>query len=275
MRTVLITGCSSGFGEAAVHKFANSGWNVIATLRNPAAAPQFPENVLVTRLDVQDLDSIETAISAGLARFGAIDVLVNNAGYGLFGFFEETGREKMHEQFEVNVFGFMEVTRAMLPHMRENKSGVIVNVTSGAGVFGLPMISLYAASKFAVEGFSESLMHEVAALGIRVKLVEPGGVTSTRFGERAVSEAPDMTAIDDYRPLAAAAQKVFASIAANRSGGTAQEVAGVIFEAAADGSDRLRYVATEGIKQWVAARRETSEEEYLALMRREVTLKAP
>lgn len=272
MKTVLITGCSSGFGEASARRFAAAGWNVVATLRDPAAAPAFPPGVMTARLDVQDLASIDAAIAATTDRFGGIDVLVNNAGFGLYGFFETVPRAKMQEQFDVNVFGLMDVTRAVLPQMRRRRSGVIVNVTSGAGVFGLPLISLYAASKFAVEGFSESLMHELAPLGIAVKLVEPGGVTSTRFVARSGIEAAGVDSIPDYAPLAEAAQRVYARIAAARAGGTSEEVAEVILSAATDGTDRLRYVATEGIRPLVAARRETSEEAYMALMRREVGL---
>lgn len=273
-RTVLITGTSSGFGEAAVHRFAAEGWNVIATLRNPSAAPAFPKNVLVMRLDVQDRSSAETAIAEGIAQFGAIDALVNNAGFGLHGFFETTPREKMLEQFEVNVFGLMDVTRAVLPLMRAQRHGVIVNVTSGAGVFGLPMISLYAASKFAVEGFSEALMHEVAPFGIAVKLVEPGGVRETRFGQRAGAEASGALDVADYAPLGERAAQVFAAISDSRSHGSSDEVADVIFAAATDGSKQLRYVATEGIKPWVEARRRDGEEAYIDMMRAAVGLGA-
>jgi NAD(P)-dependent dehydrogenase (short-subunit alcohol dehydrogenase family) len=272
MKTVLITGCSSGFGAASVRRFAAEGWNVIATLRRPEAAPAFPAGVLVERLDVQDAGSILPAVTAGLDRFGAIDVLVNNAGFGQSGFFETIPAPKILQQFEVNVFGLMEVTRAVLPQMRARRSGIIINVTSGAGVFGLPMMSLYAASKFAVEGFSESLMHELAPLGIAVKLVEPGGVTTTRFGQRSRGEAVGAAAIADYASLGEAAARVFARLSESRSLGTADEVAGWIFTAATDGSDRLRYVATEGIKPFVAARRETSEDAFIAYMRREVGL---
>jgi NAD(P)-dependent dehydrogenase (short-subunit alcohol dehydrogenase family) len=273
-RTVLITGTSSGFGEATVRRFAAAGWNVIATLRNPAAAPDFPKNVLVKRLDVQDRSSIEMAIAEGTAQFGSIDVLVNNAGFGLHGFFETTRREKMLQQFEVNVFGLMDVTRAILPQMRAQRHGVILNVTSGAGVFGLPMISLYAASKFAVEGFSEALMHEVAPFGIAVKLIEPGGVRETRFGQRAGAEASGALDIADYAPLQERATAVFAAIADSRSHGTSDEVAEVIVAAATDGSTQLRYVATDGIKPWVEARRRNGEDAYIETMRAAVGLGA-
>jgi NAD(P)-dependent dehydrogenase (short-subunit alcohol dehydrogenase family) len=271
-RTVLITGCSTGFGLATARLFAARGWNVVATMRHPEAGAALAglDNVLVTRLDVQDLSSIEAAVAEGIARVGRIDVLVNNAGFGLFGVFEATAREKIQEQFDVNVFGMMDVTRAVLPHFRANRSGVIVNISSGAGVFALPMIPLYCASKFALEGFSEALSYELAGLGIAVKIVEPGGVTSTDFGRRSSEEAADAGGIPDYRPFQEAAMAVFAGLRASRANATSEEVAEVIFTAATDGTDQLRYVATEDIKPLVAARRETSEAEYLRFMRERV-----
>jgi len=274
-KTVLITGASTGFGEATARLFASRGWNVVATMRRPeagAALAALP-GVRVTRLDVQDPVSIEASIREGIARSGRIDVLVNNAGFGLFGLFEPTSRAKIQEQFDVNLFGLMDVTRALLPHFRANRSGVIVNISSGAGVFALPMISLYAASKFALEGFSEALSYELAPLGIAVKVVEPGGVTSTSFGQRSADEAKAAARLPDYDAFVAAAEKVFAGLRASRGNATSEEVAEVIFEAATDGSDRLRYVATDDIRPLVAARRETSEDEYLAFMRARVTPK--
>lgn len=274
-RTVLITGCSTGFGQATARLFAAHGWNVVATMRKPEAGAALAvlDNVLVTRLDVQDQASIDAAIAAGIARFGRIDALVNNAGFGLFGVFEAAPREKVQEQFDVNVFGAMDVTRAILPHFRSNKAGVIVNVSSGAGVFALPMISLYCASKFALEGFSEALSYELAALGITVKLVEPGGVTSTSFGERSGAEFGQAQSMPDYEPFLKAADTLFAGLRAARAAATSEDVAEVIFTAATDGSDQLRYVATDDIKPLVAARRETSEKEYMAFMRSRVTPK--
>ncbi len=267
-KTVLITGASSGFGKATAHLFASEGWNVIATMRSPEAGAELArrENVLVTRLDVQDRGSIDQAIAAGISRFGRIDVLVNNAGFGLFGIFEATSREKIQEQFDVNVFGVMDVTRAVLPHFRKQRSGIILNVSSGAGVFGLPMISAYNASKFALEGFSESLSYELASQNIVVKIVEPGGVTSTDFVKRSSQEAARSAPPEDYAPFIAGASAVFAGLAAARLA-TSEHVAGVIFRAATDGTDQLRYVATEDIQPLVKARRETSEPEYIAFMR--------
>lgn len=273
--TVLITGCSTGFGAAIARLFQARGWNVVATMRTPdsGAALAALDNVLVTRLDVQDPASIEAAVAGAVARFGRIDVLVNNAGFGLFGIFEATPRAKILEQFEVNLFGLMEVTRAVLPHFRANRAGVVVNISSGAGVFTLPMISLYCASKFALEGFSESLSYELSGLGIAVKIVEPGGVTSTDFGRRSGEEAARSAVPPDYEPFVAATGAVFAGLRAARANATAEEVAEVVFTAATDRTDQLRYIATDDIRPLLAARRESSEAEYLAFMRQRVAPK--
>jgi NAD(P)-dependent dehydrogenase (short-subunit alcohol dehydrogenase family) len=264
-KTVLITGCSSGLGKASARHFVSNGWNVVATMRNPEMGIELSglAGVLVIRLDVQDSISIDQAIKADIARFGSIDVLVNNAGFGVF---EATPREKIQEQFDVNVFGAMDVTRAILPHFRKNKAGVIINVSSGAGVFTLPMISLYCASKFALEGFSEALTYELAPLGIVVKVVEPGGVVSTNFGKRSADEAGHVGALPDYDDFVSAINAIFAKLKQRRLA-TEEDVAKVIYEAATDGSDRLRYVATDDILPLVKARRETSEQAYITLMR--------
>ena len=268
-QTVMITGTSSGFGRAAVHRFARAGWNVVASMRSPEHETELGglPNVLVTRLDVEDSASISAAVTAGLARFGRLDALVNNAGFGLFGLFEATAPAKVREQFDVNVVGLMEATRAVLPQFRRQRSGVIVNITSGAGVFGLPMVSLYSASTFAVEGFSESLAWELAALNIRVRLVEPGGVLATNFGRRSGEEAGHAAGLPDYTPFLAHAAAVFDGLRSDRRLATPEDVADVIFGATTDDSDRLRYVATPDIVPLVAARRETSEEAYMAVMR--------
>lgn len=272
-KTVLITGSSTGFGRTSARLFAREGWNVIATMRSPEAGGELArlDDVLVTRLDVQDRASIEQAVAAGLERFGGLDVVINNAGFGLFGVFESLPREKLQQQFDVNVFGVMDVTRAVLPHLRKQQRGVIINVSSGAGVFGLPMTSAYCASKFALEGFSEALSYELAAQGIVVKIVEPGGVLSTDFGKRSGAEAAGVAPPADYAPALARAEAVFAGLRAARLA-TEEEVAGVIFRAATDGTDQLRYLATQDIAPLVKARRETSETEYMTFMRSRFSL---
>jgi NAD(P)-dependent dehydrogenase (short-subunit alcohol dehydrogenase family) len=270
-KTVLITGTSSGFGKVAAKLFAKNGWNVVATMRRPEEKDLVGlGDVMVTRLDVQDRASITEAIEAGIVRFGKIDALVNNAGFGLFGVFEATSREKVLEQFDVNVFGVMDVTRAILPHFRKNNGGLIINISSGAGVFTLPMLSLYCASKFALEGFSESLSYELASQNIIVKIVEPGGVISTNFGKRSGEEAVQNGSLADYNEFATRTNAVFAGLRAARLA-TEEDVAKVIFEAATDGTNQLRYVATADIVPLVRARRETSEKEYIELMRARFT----
>ncbi|MFZ6647777.1 SDR family oxidoreductase [Undibacterium sp. TJN25] len=269
-KTVLITGCSSGFGKTSALYFARQGWNVIATMRNTecdaGADLAAMDGVLVTRLDVQDAASIDQAVAAGIARFDRIDALVNNAGFGLFGVFEAMSGDKIREQFDVNVFGVMDVTRALLPHFRHHKAGTIINISSGAGVFTLPMISLYSASKFALEGFSESLSYELAPLGITVKVVEPGGVISTSFGQRSGAEAGHASTLPDYDAFITATSAVFAGLRGQRLA-TEEDVAKVIYQAATDGTDQLRYVATDDIKPLVKARRESTEADYMQLMR--------
>jgi len=248
------------------------GWNVVATMRSPKELP----GAFVVELDVQKPETIARAVDSSLAKFGAIDVVVNNAGYGLFGLFESTSSEKVLEQFEVNVFGVMNITRAVLPHFRARRGGRFVNISSGAGVFGLPMISLYNASKFALEGFSESLSYELGALGIGVRIVEPGGVLETRFGQRSAQESEGAPSPVEYGPFLEQAQAAFARLRASRAGAsdsTSAQVAEVIYRAATDETEQLRYVATSDIAPLVKARRETSEAEYLRLMRNTLGLR--
>ncbi|MBW4444819.1 MAG: SDR family oxidoreductase [Plectolyngbya sp. WJT66-NPBG17] len=266
-KTILITGTSSGLGKATARFFAHEGWNVVATMRQPEKEQELVQlpNVLVTRLDVQDRVSITTAIEAAIDRFGQIDALVNNAGFGLFGLFEATPPEKVAEQFNVNVFGVMDTIRAVLPHFRRNKAGLILNISSGAGIVTLPMLSLYCASKFALEGFSEALSYELTSQNIVVKIIEPGGIANTKFEQRIGSEAVENSAIPDYDRFVAHTNAVFESLRNVRQA-TEEDVAKVIYQAATDGTNRLRYVATEDIKPMVKARRETSEDEYTAFM---------
>jgi NAD(P)-dependent dehydrogenase (short-subunit alcohol dehydrogenase family) len=224
-------------------------------------------DMLVTRLNVQDRDSIKQAIETGIARFGRIDALINNAGYGQYGLFEAIPREKIQEQFDVNVFGVMDVTRAILPHFRKNQGGLIINISSGAGIFTLPMISLYCASKFALEGFSEALAFELASQNIVVKLVEPhGGVTSTSFSERAGQDNADDASLTDYDNFVAHTKEAFANMTAARTT-SADEVAKVIYDAATDGTDRLRYLVGDDSRGFIKARQELSDQDYVDFMR--------
>lgn len=266
-KTVLITGTSSGFGEAAARRFAREGWNVVATMRTPTAGSALAalENVHVLALDVEDERSIATAVARAIERFGRIDVLVNNAGYGLFGVFEAVPAAAVRKQFDVNVFGAMSVTRALLPHFRANGGGAIVNVSSGAGVIGFPMASIYSASKFALEGWSEGLSYELASLGIRVKIVEPGGAMQTGFMARVGAEAVSARPNEAYSPFLERIGRVYGGMQGAADRDAVEKVVTAIFEAAGDGSTRLRYTPTNDIRPLLEARRSSSEEHYRAL----------
>ena len=259
-QTVLITGASSGIGKAAAALFADHGWNVVATMRNPDDGADLAErdNVLVTRLDLLDSASIEAAVAAGLERFGAIDVLLNNAGYGAYGPLEATPMDVIRRQFDVNLFGLVETIQAVLPAMRAQRSGVIVNVSSVGGRLTYPLGTLYHGSKWAVEGLSEALHYELSTLGIRVKIVEPGGV-NTDFGGRSFvfTTNPELT---DYQPLVdmAAAAMEAESPSGNQE---PEDVAEVIFTAATDGSMQLRYISGDGAKAILANRYSAEQDE--------------
>lgn len=172
-----ITGCSTGFGRELALRVLQRGWNVVVSARNAAQIADIVENqpnALAVRLDVTDQGQIDAAVAAAVEKFGRIDVLVNNAGYGYQTSAEEGEEHEIRAMFDANVFGLFALTRAVLPVMRAQKSGHILNITSVAGLIGYPASAYYSASKHAVEGFSDSLRVETAALGIQVTCVEPG-----------------------------------------------------------------------------------------------------
>lgn len=177
-RVWLITGASQGFGLELVRAALQRGDAVIATSRNPDkiadAFPDSPDRLLALAMDLRDPAQIAGVVQAAITRFGRIDVLVNNAGYGFIGAVEEASDEEITRVHETNVLGLLRVTRAVLPHFRERRSGQVVNLSSIGGLIGIPGFGIYNSTKFAVEGLSEALAHEVAPLGIRVTIVEPG-----------------------------------------------------------------------------------------------------
>src|SRR5262249_51783053 len=196
-KTILITGASSGIGKATAKYFQQKGWNVVATMRTPEKEQELTslDRVLVVRLDVQDAASIGRAVKAGIERFRKIDVLLNNAGYGAFGPLEATPMEKIRRQFDVNLIGLLETTKALLPHFRANRDGVIINISSIGGRMTFPLGTLYRGTKFAVEGVSEALSFEMAAIGVRVKIVEPGAI-KTDFGGRSFDFNSDESLVE-------------------------------------------------------------------------------
>jgi len=252
-KTILITGTSSGLGRATTRMFQSRGWNVIATMRSPDKETELTrlDRVLVTRLDVQDHASIESAVAEGLSRFGQIDVLVNNAGYGAYGPLEATPLDKIRRQFDVNVLGVLATTRAVLPHFRKNRSGTIVNVSSIGGRIAFPLGTLYHGTKFAIEGLSESLQYELGALGIRVKVIEPGMI-KTDFGGRSFDFNND-TALTEYQPLVQSLMATFGPMM--QAGSEPERIAEVVYTAATDGSNQLRYEAGADASKVLADRR--------------------
>ncbi|NIZ09654.1 SDR family oxidoreductase [Pseudooceanicola sp. HF7] len=207
MKTILITGCSSGFGLEIARHFLARGWQVVATMRtpDPTLLPE-SERLRILPLDVTD----PASIAAAVAEAGPLDALVNNAGIGWMAPFEATTPESLRQIFETNTFGTFEVIRAFLPGFRARGAGVIVNVSSSVTLLPLPLVPVYTASKAAVNAFSECLALELAPLGIRTQLVLPGRAPGTRFGSNAraiMSDAPQAPA--DYAPFIASALEGF------------------------------------------------------------------
>lgn len=242
-KTVLITGASSGIGKATAIFFAQKGWNVVATMRTPEKETELSQlpNVFVAQLDVLDPASISKTVQESIEKFGKIDVLVNNAGYGAYGPLEVFKRENIIRQFNTNVIGLLDVTRSVIPHFRANKSGVIINISSMGGRMTFPFGSLYHGTKFAVEGISESLSFETAGFGVKVKIVEPGA-TETDFAGRSFDFQNDES-ITEYQDLMQKMQKLIGDLV-NNNAFPASMVAEKIYEAATDGTDKLRYPAT-------------------------------
>lgn len=195
-KTVLITGCSSGIGRATAHAFNDEGWTVYATARNPADIETLGEaGCELATLDVTDQSDVDRVVDRVLDEEGAIDAVVNNAGYGQFGPIEDVSTERVHEQFDVNVYGPHRLIRAVLPAMRRERDGTIVNLSSVAGRVSFPGGGVYSGSKFAVEAMSDALRNEVAEFGVDVVVVEPGPV-KTNFSTRAENETEEADGVE-------------------------------------------------------------------------------
>jgi NADP-dependent 3-hydroxy acid dehydrogenase YdfG len=261
---MLITGASSGIGRASARRFQAEGWNVIATMRSPGLETELNtlDRVLVTRLDVLDVASIGAAVEAGLKRFGRIDALLNNAGYGAYGPLEATTLDKVRRQFDVNVIGVLAATQAVLPHLRRQRGGVIVNISSMGGKITFPLGTLYHGTKFAVKGLSEALHYELLPLGVRVKIIEPGMV-QTDFAGRSFDFSND-AALSEYQPLVSAFMAALGPMAANAS--PADQVADVIYRATVDESDQLRYEAGSDAQHMLAVRRASDDATFIGGM---------
>ena len=269
MQSIVITGASSGIGKETAKYFAEQGWKVAATMRTPEKETELTEidNVSLYQLDVSDPASIANAAQQIISDFGTVDALLNNAGYGSYGILEATPEEKIRRQFDVNVIGLLLVTQAFLPTMRENGAGVIVNVSSVGGKVTFPLGTLYHGSKWAVEGLSEALSYELATVGIKVKIVEPGGV-KTNFGTTSfdlnIEGSPEA-----YVPLV---EQFVAAVQEVAVPSEASDIAEVIYEAVTDGTDQLRYIAGADAEQLIGARKQMNDGEFIALIKQQLGL---
>ncbi len=252
-KTILITGSSSGIGKATAQYFSQNGWNVAATMRKPDDEKEIKESssIKLYRLDVQDEDSIQKTIEKVISDFGKIDVVLNNAGYAAKGPFEAASKDQIRRQFDVNVFGLMAVIEHILPHFRQSNSGTIINISSIGGRLTIPLYSLYHGTKWAVEGFSESLSYELAQFGVKVKIVEPGAI-KTDFNSRS-EDTLKKEGLDSYESFIKNCNEQFAKFVDKAA--DPKLVAQTIFKAANDTSNRMRYLVGKDAKMFWTIRR--------------------
>jgi len=237
-KTIFITGASTGLGKATAKLFQRKGWNVIATMRHPERELELNQlkNVTVLALDVANLDQIKEVVEHVLKNY-TVDVVLNNAGYGLIGPLESLSAEQINTQIQTNLFGVIHVSKAFIPYFRENKKGTFINITSTFGLLGYPTCSIYSATKFAIDGFSESLAYELAQFDVRVKVIAPGGM-QTDFAGRSMQGGMHKA----YEQLV---DKVSEGYSQDKIANytKADDVAQIIWKSATDESTQLRYVA--------------------------------
>jgi len=272
---ILLTGCSSGIGRASALALAARGHRVFATARKKDDLATLERDGLTALLlDVTDAATIAAAVGTVLSSAGRLDVLVNNAGYPQYGSVEEVTLEQWRAQFDVNLFGTLAVTQAVLPAMRKQKSGRIINVSSVAGKLGIPFAAPYCASKHALEAMSDALRVEVSPFGIRVVLVEPGPV-ETRFGDRArAGVASLLSGPGPYQDLYKLAERAM-NVDFQRGNLPAEAVAKVIVEASESPRPRPRYAVGIMARAYIALRRALPDRWLDAQMRRTLRMQSP
>jgi NAD(P)-dependent dehydrogenase (short-subunit alcohol dehydrogenase family) len=271
-KVIIVTGSSSGIGLESALLLARNGYITYATMRSPekdtsikTAVQKEGLPIRVVQLDVTDDNSVKNAVDHIISEAGRIDVLVSNAGYSLGGALEDLSMVEIKSQYETNLFGLMRVIQGVLPTMRKQRSGRILNISSGTGIFGFPGISAYVSTKFAVEGLSESIAYELEPFGIKVILIEPGFV-KTNF-EHAMVVAKK--AQDPASPYSELMQKIMANaseLAKNAS--DAELVANVIVDAASNPNPRLRYLAGKDVESWAAGKKNMDELEFFNMIKK-------
>jgi NAD(P)-dependent dehydrogenase (short-subunit alcohol dehydrogenase family) len=269
-KVAIVTGSSSGIGMDTAVTLARNGFLTYATVRNiekssiiKTAAEKEKLPIKVQQLDVTDDQSVNNAIRTIASEAGRIDVLVNNAGYGLVGAFEDLSIDEIKNQYETNVFGLMRVTQAVLPIMRRQKSGIIVNVSSGAGLFGYPGGSAYVSTKFAVEGLSESISYELGPFDIKVVLIEPGFI-KTNFANAMLIAKKAQDLNSPYSKMMQRMQTNSGEMAKNAS--PVDVVSKAILEAVTNKSPNLRYLAGKDVETWAASKKTMSDTEFQNMM---------
>jgi NAD(P)-dependent dehydrogenase (short-subunit alcohol dehydrogenase family) len=270
-KVAVITGSSSGIGLESALILARNGYTTYATMRSPDKDTSIKEAVQneglpirVVQLDVTDDNSVKNAIDHIISEAGRIDLLVNNAGYGLVGALEDLSMEEIKSQYETNLFGLIRVTQVVLPTMRKQRSGRIINISSGAGIFGYAGGSAYVSTKFAVEGLSESIAYELEPFGIKVILVEPGFI-KTNFANAVVIAKKAQDSASLYSGLMQKMRASTTELAKNAS--DAELVANIILEAASNPNPRLRYLAGKDVESWVASKKNMDELEFFNMMK--------
>jgi NAD(P)-dependent dehydrogenase (short-subunit alcohol dehydrogenase family) len=269
-KVAVVTGSSSGIGYETSLALAREGFLTYATMRNLEKgsiikSESDKENLplKIMQLDVTDDASVNKAVQSIISDSGRIDVTVNNAGYGLVGAFEDLSLDEIKQQYETNFFGVVRVTQAVIPIMRKQKSGRIINISSGAGRFGYPGGSAYVSTKFAMEGLSESLSYELDPFGIKVILVEPG-VIRTNFGNVTVVAKKSQDPVSAYLSMTRKMNGVLGQLMQN--GSPPSLVANVVLQAAKSDNPNLRYLAGKDVEQWVDQKKKMSDKEFFNMM---------
>jgi NAD(P)-dependent dehydrogenase (short-subunit alcohol dehydrogenase family) len=250
-KTIFITGASSGLGKAAAKLFARKGWQVIATMRKPDAETELTQipNIRLLSLDVTDKEQVNKVVSS-LTENTNVDVVFNNAGYGLGGSFEGATEEQMMRQVDTNLLGVFRVTKAFIPHFREKRSGVFITTTSIGGHIAFPLFSFYHGTKWALEGWSESLWYELKQFNIKVKTIAPGGI-KTDFAGRSLVLSEHVA----YKKMIESALVAFNDPKRRKDYSTPEQIAEEVYNAATDNSFQLRYIAGKDAKVFYRIRR--------------------
>lgn len=261
-KAIFITGASSGLGRATAKLFASKGWRVIASMRDPKRAKELGDisGITLMALDVTVPHEIES-VAAQIVGSGGVDVVFNNAGYGLAGALEGLTDEQILRLVNTNMLGTIRTAKAFLPHFREKRTGLFINTTSLGGLMAFPFNSIYHATKWAIEGWSESMAFELNQFGIGIKTIEPGGIRTDFF-----ARSLDTGRHSAYDALVNKFMGIITDPKQMATYSTPEQIAEVVYEAATDGKDQLRYVAGADAKSMYALRLQLGEEAFRKAM---------